>query len=475
MKFFDCGRRWAAFKAGKPIWWRRVVVAGVGVLLSARQPLAVMTVGVATFLFVLVVKNYSFLGDEEMGVQDKAYQIRADTEASKIVPPFVMVDLTQRDLYQLNYPTVVPRNLLAKILTLAAAGNPKLIVVDVDLSWSGKPEEEAELRQTLRSLSGPGKPPIFLVRQLYGRGDGASSNLLKRTDYDEVVDPSPNLSWVSAQVVLDGDTVARRYLVAPCVSRGEQNLRLVGVQLASCAVLSEGMGGLARIKSAVASANTVCPDREAPLAVSCGAYPWTLGKAHATAEIAYRMRWDLPQGRARPQTTASGRGDLVEEAEILDAVDLAGNAAMVDPATQFGGRIVIIGTSAELLGDILNTSVGMMPGMFVMANGIRSAVEVGPTVKSGLGFNIMGAAVMSLVTYIIYVLVWRMHGVQLLLVKNVVAPLLSLIWLFIVSVALPAAHSMEFLYPQIIVMLYLEIINDLKELKGSRSQDGGRI
>lgn len=438
-------------------------------IFGLRQPLIVMIVGVATFLLVLAIKNYSFLGDEEMGVQDKAYLIRADTEASKIVPPFVMVDLTQRDLYQLDYPTVVPRNLLAKILTLASSGRPKMIVVDVDLSWSGKPEEEAQLRRTLSALSGPDKPPIFLVRQLYGRGDGASSNLLKHTVYDDIVDPSPNVSWVAAQVVLDGDNVARRYLVAPCVTRGNDVMRLAGVQLASCAVLSEGVGGLRRVKNAVAATN-VCRKGDTPATVSCGSFSWPIGKAQATSEIAYRMRWELPEGHSRPQLAIPGRSDMVEEAEILDAVDLAGNAAMVDPSSQFGGRVVVIGTSAELLGDILNTSVGMMPGMFVMANGIRSGLEVGPVVKSGNSFSILGAALMSLITYIIYAVVWRMRGIQLLVIKNVIAPVLSLAWLFVVSVALPVMHSMEFLYPQIIVTLYLEITKDLAEIKNARRE-----
>lgn len=430
---------------------------------ALRLPLAVMAIGVTSFLAVSMIKNYSFLGDEEMGVQDKAYLIRADTEASKVAPPFLMLDLTQRDLYQLDYPTVVPRNLLANLLRLAAAGHPKMIVVDVDLSWAGKPEEEAELKRTLAKLSNAKMPPILLVRQLYGRGDGTSSDLLKRTGYDEVVAASPNISWVSAQAVLDGDGVTRRYLVAPCVSRGSETLRLPGVQLAACAIITGGKDAWRQTAKTVSTGT--CRGGGTPASVACGGYAWPIDNPDATSEIAYRMRWKLPDGKARPQMTVAGRSDQIEEAEILDAVDLVKNAGMVDAGSQFGGRVVIIGTSAELLGDILNSSIGMMPGMFVMANAIRSGVEIGPAAKTGIGFSLLGTALMSLITYLVWIAVWRSRGVKHLLMKNAVGPVMNLFWLFVISVCLPVAHGLEFLYPQIIVTLILDVLFDVREIR----------
>jgi len=427
-----------------------------------RDASIAVAVGLASFLAVYWLKDYTFIGDEALGLQDRAYLTRADTEASKIVPPFLLIDLSQADQYRLGYPPVAPRGLLAKLIGLAASGRPRLIVVDADLGWPGPPNEEAELKDALSAVAGKGEPPVLLIRQPFARSDGVAPDVLRPTPYDAIVERSPDIAWASALAPLDADGVTRRYTVAVPACRNGRAVLLAGVQPAACAML-EGQRSAMWLKAADAPACGTPAATPAPFV--CGGYQWALDRPSATAEIAYRMRWKLPAGRTRPQTILPGRSIAVEEVETVDALDLARNASSVDPSSQFGGRVVVIGSSAEQVGDLHRTPVGMMPGMLVIANAIRSALELGPVPRSGMWLSLIGTALMSLASFFLWFWIRRVRGVGHLVFKEATAPLVSAFWIFVISVALPSAHIAEFLFPQIVVTLYLVIAAGFEEAR----------
>ncbi len=431
-------QRWIA-RVARQLW------QGVRYILSrGREPLAVMVLGVVTFLVVCLVRDYSFIGDEELGIRDRAQEIRADTNEVSTPPPFVLIDFQQSDYAAFGYPVVAPRAVLARVLALAGRGQPRLIVVDIDLGIDGG---GAELMPVLKALAeDPKAPPVLLVRRPLVAGKAGGPDVILPTDYDGVVDATPRMMWVSAHAQPDGDGVTRRYYVSRLVHRGSSRLILPGIQAAACAALQRD-AGLHRLRQAIAAPND---------SFTCGNADWPLAKPDETSEITYTMSWQPREGRRRPQLDIGG--DKVEEIETHDALELSrlDARALPNPAALFATRVVIIGSSADQADDIHGTSIGEMPGILVEANAIRSGLHYGRVARDGMGFSIALTALMSLVTWLVWCGI-RTIRLGHLVFEQAAAPLLNVAWLFVISVMLPAAHGEAFLYPQVLVALALVI------------------
>lgn len=441
-----------------------------------RELAIAVAIGLIGLLVVSLIKEHTFLGDQELGLQDRSYVAGADTRASSIAPPFLLLNLSQKDQHRLGYPAVAPRGLLAKLVTLAAAGDPRLIVIDADLGWSGDPAGEADLVAALSAIAARKQPVVLLVRAPFGRTDGPpveaspalEPDVLRATPYDSVVARSPNLLWVSALAPVAGDGMTRRYRVAARVCRGGQSLTLPSVQLAACTALSSPRR-LAALHAAAAPGASCGNDgtpapASPPSMFQCAGYDWPIGREGAEADIAYRMSWELPRGVPRPQQRAEGSDIPVEEVEITDALDLVDHAAMVDAKTQFSGRVVIIGSSADMASDRHRTALGPMPGMMVIANAIRSGVEQGPVVRTSIWLNLLATIVISAITYLTWAAIQRLQGIRLFILRIAAAPALNLFWIFLFTVILPTGRVLEFLFPQFAVTLYLMVLEAKAEL-----------
>ncbi len=447
-------------------------------LLNKTRELAIaILIGLIGLLIMSLIKGYTFLGDQELALQDRTYVAQANTRASRNAPPFLLLNLSQKAQYQLGYPPVTPRGLLSRLLTLAAQGQPATIVVDIDLGWSGDAQGEAELLSALASIAARNQPAVLLVRAPFSRTDGppldqspaVEPDVMSSTPYDELVDRATNLLWVSALAPIDGDGLTRRYRIAPRVCRAGESLTLPSVQLATCAALS-GPDRLAELDSEVGPGPPCWPDglpSPPPVASSfqCAGREWPLGPRRTEADIAYRMSWVLPRGEARPQQQVTDTGIQVEELEIVDALDLLEHVETADPAALFAGRVVIIGSSAGFTGDQHRTALGSMPGMMVIANAIRSGIDEGPYVRSNVWLNILATLAISTVTYVSWAGLQAVQGARLLIVRVAAAPALNLFWIFLFTTVLPTSHVLEFLFPQFAVTLYLTVLEARSEVR----------
>jgi len=168
------------------------------------------------------------------------------------------------------------------------------------------------------------------------------------------------------------------------------------------------------------------------------------------------MRWNLPAGTIPPQTSILGGPIEVEEADRVPALDLIDNARSIDAARQFEGRIVIIGSSAEDLGDIYLTSVGVMPGLFVIANGLRSALEAGPVFENnGYFWGLIVTVVMTVITFFLWLLVRELPAYRVPVFKFGALAFSTVLWFVLASWALASGQVIEFIFPQYLVSAYL--------------------
>ncbi len=236
-------------------------------------------------------------------------------------------------------------------------------------------------------------------------------------------------------------------------------------QVAACAALA-GSEAVDRLKLSL-SPRTGCsanpePAGEAALTqrslnFPCGGHDWPLlASAEFGSRVLYTMRWKLPEGFARPQRPWPGNDLPVQEVEVMNALDVIAYAAQIDPIQQYGGRIVIIGSSANDIGDVFRTSVGTMPGFLIIANAIRSGVETGPVyASSGYLSGLLVTIVMTMMTFALWL--WcrqhPMYGVMLFKYSALV--LGTVVWFFAATWVLSSGQTIEFVFPQYLATAYL--------------------
>jgi len=435
-------------------------------------------VGLVAFAVVILTRGFTALSDLDLGVQDRVDKLYVDSHPSPVAPPFVLVDLSQDDVYRLGYPAVFPRDLLAELLKVAAEGGPRLIVVDVDISWAGEPEQEAKLVNQLQALAKPGAPPILFVRQLLRRPDPKGTDLVRATRYDAIVDSAPNLFWVSALGQIDGDGVIRRYATAPLVCRAGRTERLPSVQLTGCLALTPRLASAVDTLTQVRrqfDAQAPCtkddgPGSDLPPRLSqpliCNGHEWPTdedAEHHAaTAEIGYDMSWEGQKNRSRPQVAVNGQ--MAEEARRIDVFKIAGNAMPLDAQQTFGGKVVVIGSSAQEFGDLRQTPLDVMPGLMVVANAMKSGLDVGSARHFNLALSAGLTMVLSAISYFIWVLIHDVvpHHVRPI-AKLVLDPLLAGLWFLLIGFLIPDARVLLFLLPQSVVLAALTGVRSLRE------------
>ena len=423
-----------------------------------------LAIAVGCYIATFVAKDYLFIGDIGLVAQDRALQLQADTTASTLVPPFVVIDIDDTGFARLGYPPVTPRAFIAKLLEVVGRGQPRLIVVDIDLAWRTDGEDAGALRRQLELLTKRTGTFTLFVRQPFHGGDGSGrATTLRATAYDDIVDTAANMLWIEAVAIADGDGITRRYLPGQLLERGDAIVPLPNVQLAACVAL-QGARQFDELKRVTAPRRVSGPSSRAngPLTpdFACHGKIWPLtGDASESSRIVFKMRWSLPDGSARPQIALPGRETQVEEVEILNAVDFAAAAPSIDEAQArqlFDGRIVIIGSSAEDVGDIYRTSIGTMPGMLVTANGMRSAVEAGPILaNNGYLLGLFVTVGMTAITFLFWLGVRELPAYRVPIFKYSAFVLSTILWLLIASWAFASGYVIEFVFPQYLATGYL--------------------
>lgn len=423
-----------------------------------------LTLAVACYVATFLTRDYLFVGDLGLAAQDRVLALQADTQASKRVPPFVLLDIDDDAFASLGYPPSTPFHFLAQAINLVVDGNPRLLVVDVDIGWSQE-TEATELKGALQSASAK-HVPVLIVRQPLQTGHHpTATRLLRSTAVDDLVTGSGSVFWTLAVTPVDGDGISRRYSSGGMLCRNGNLVTVPGIQLAGCLAL-EGEKGLAALRLATASQQSCGAQRALQSnTVQCAGWRWPLiGDSSASSRIVYSMRWKLPPRTSRPQVNLPRSRLRVEEVQIVNAVDAVEHAATLNKQASFGDRVVIIGSSAEDAGDNYRTSLGAMPGMLVVANGIRSAVDAGP-IYSGDGFlwGLAATVAMTLVTVFIWLVVRVLPAFQIPAFKFAAFLSTTILWFTFAGWALAGGQIAEFIFPQYFVAAYLMLASGWRE------------
>ena len=193
------------------------------------------TVGLIVLLLIqMPFFEQSFLGAPDRQLIETAYKLRADLIGGA-ADPVLFMDIDNRTISQLRpHPgtfqpplATAPRGLIADLLdfmrTAPPAQTPRAVILDVDIAEpaSDGADGMARLHAALAAwAASKTAAPLLISRELFPAatiGLDTPARVLPDTPYDDVVQPAPNIFWVTPSVVGDQNGEIRELVPYECV------------------------------------------------------------------------------------------------------------------------------------------------------------------------------------------------------------------------------------------------------------------
>lgn len=310
--------------------------------------------------------------------------------ATRDAIPVTLIDIDPATMAALGHPGSAPRELLAGLLSLAAAKQASGIFLDMDTSRPGSPAGDEALAGFLDAYP-PDAPPLALARRLgaAGQAGNAADALAEQpSPLDAAARGKPNVIWAASVSRIDEDRVVRRWQLSHTSCAPGASATLPSPQLFAAAVAGPTPRPLSDVQAFARSrTQAVC----APEAAAAPAWPRNPDQHAAIAFL-------IPDGPdfAAPQfITRDGRSVPLFRRVPARAL-MAASGAVVSPHAVADGllrdRFVIIGASHAESMDGHLTPIGFLPGALIVANAVATA----PAVLSGQPVGPVGATLIAL-------------------------------------------------------------------------------
>lgn len=314
--------------------------------------------------------------------------------ATRDAIPVTLIDIDPATMTILGHPQSAPRELLAGLLSLAAAKHASGIFLDMDTSRSGPPAGDEALAGFIGAYP-PDAPPLALARRL-GAADLAGNSTEALAEQPSVLDAAvrgkPNVVWAASVSRIDEDRVVRRWQLSHTSCAPAPGRTLPSPQLFAAAVAGAHPRPLSDVQAfAESRTQSVCtPDKAAPPP----AWP---RNPDPRAAIAFLIP-DGPDLAAPQFITRDGRRVPLFRRVPARAL-MTASGTVVPPRVVaddlLRDRFVIIGASHAESMDGHLTPIGFLPGALIVANAVATA----PAVLSGQPVGSLGATVIALALF----------------------------------------------------------------------------
>ncbi len=338
--------------------------------------------GIAVVLFAL--RDLPRFKDVEDASLDWFIQIR-QADVADDAPTFAVIDFDERTYRAIGQPYYTPRRHLLKLLKFATEGEPKLVILDFDLSRPGsEPGEEEALAAFLRDYAGP--VPIIAVQPVIRSLENPEAARTQRpVAFREITRDNPYVYWGSALVTVDDDFTVRRWRVweRSCTPDGRPEV-LLPVQIIAAMLVEYGPPVHDRLEAARREIFDALP-------FACDAEDGGQVRTRETIDVAgravliqptwteSRIFYSFPWGAASGQTFVNTRHLVTRPA--LPIIDSDAGRVATD---WLRDRLLIISGSYDEGGDVHVTPLGEMPGSLVIANSIYSLMVRGQVIEPPL-------------------------------------------------------------------------------------------
>jgi len=316
--------------------------------------------------------------------------------ATRDAIPVTLIDIDGPTMAALGHPQSAPRELLAGLLSLAAAKGASGIFLDMDTSRPGAAAGDAALAGVLAAYP-PAAPPLALARRL-GTPELAGSTTDALTAQSSILDAAvrakSNVVWAASVSRIDEDRVVRRWQLSHTSCTPEARATLPSPQLFAAAVASAHPRPLAELQAFADSRTQALCGPAAAAAVSPNSPPVWPRNPDQHAAIAFL----IPDGPdlAAPQFIARGGQQVPLFRRVSARALMSAAGAVVSPQAVADGllrdRFVIIGASHAESMDGHLTPIGFLPGALIVANAVATA----PAVLAGQPIGAFGATLIAL-------------------------------------------------------------------------------
>jgi len=311
--------------------------------------------------------------------------------ATRDAIPVTLIDIDPTTMAALGHPQSAPRELLAGLLSLAAAKHASGIFLDMDTSRPGSPAGDEALAGFIAAYP-PDAPPLALARRLGAAelgGNSAEALAEQPSVLDAAVRGRPNMVWAASVSRIDEDRVVRRWQLSHTSCAPDAGRTLPSPQLFAAAV-----AGGRPLSEVLAFADhrtrAVCAPGQA---ATSPAWPRNPDQRAAIAFL-------IPDGpNLAPQFIARDGRRVPLFRRVPARALMTASGAVVSPRAVaddlLRDRFVIIGASHAESMDGHLTPIGFLPGALIVANAVATA----PAVLSGQPAGPFGATVIALALF----------------------------------------------------------------------------
>lgn len=360
-------------------------------------------------------ENESF----DTALKDLASNGLAVANNSNKTQSFAFVDIDEKTLEGLGKYTLFPKDKMAMFLKNIANSNAKLAIIDIDFTHKDHSIETNMLEVEMKAYAdNPKNPPLLLVRQITSNivGDDDIGNLSESV-YDELVEKTPHIHWVSAVFLQNSEdyTVRRqKQWVATC--RNEQLIVVPAVNIVTEKLLSinseESFQEILKKITKEEKYREICTDKR-KFELLNGLYneldnKFSLGHDSKKNRILFLYSPNM----SSPIIPARSDGDygkpLVAKFSAMSL--LKKNDAFLG---LIANKIVVLGVSFESSNDFVLTPLSRMPGSLAIINSINSFLSYG-LVRSAFLYETFIASFILIFISIISVLLIRFVSITII-------------------------------------------------------------
>src|SRR5579871_135499 len=356
-------------------------------IVERRQAGISFTVGLIVLLLIqMPVFERSFIGAPDRQMMEIAYKLRADLVRGT-ADPVLFMDIDDRTISQLRpnpgtfQPPLAtaPRGLIADLLdfmrTAPPAQSPRAVILDVDIAEPASDGAEGVARlHTALAAWGASKTtaPLLISRESFPAaaiGLDSPSRVLPDTPYDDVVQPAPNIFWVTPSVVGDQNGEIRELMPFECVLTSSGMKPLYSAALVAYQFIERDPGVLARAASRhwLLDGTTYCQ--------TTPNVPLRHGERidyHISLDLGFLTRtWANLDPRWPGFKTCSDADSSVFRRLSAILIDDAFRARSDIDYGLLCQHVVIIGGTNASGADFVQTPLNEMNGSAVLANAVR--------------------------------------------------------------------------------------------------------
>jgi CHASE2 domain-containing sensor protein len=313
--------------------------------------------------------------------------------------PFVFIDIDNATWRSWQAPLVTPRDRVARLLAAVAHSKPRVIVLDINLSWADPdPSRQNTLTQFLRDYPASGPALILLRSGISPDRDESRYPFERPTPFDDIIarrlaeDPAPLIRWATAYFDVDSDSIIRRWRIAETFCNkvpGRDGPRspvvLPSVYLLAAAIAvrpKHAKGVVEEVDSAlqelVPSSCNAGP--QPPVHIHGMPHPVIAGAAEPGNRIIYSIAWDEDRPALGPFALIGSERVPLVSVRPARLIVSAGSSSGIDGLEN---RIAIIGGSYADSGDLHRTPLGIMPGALLIANATHALMVNGTPEEPG--------------------------------------------------------------------------------------------